>query len=117
MLQTELAINTVSHSLTAHALSLGAATAPLHWSACRDHRFRLEATNEWYCDLGELEPLLRQHMPPAAEGAGARRVLLPGCGNSELGPQMAAAGFGHVTCVDYVAGVIDKMQELYGCAN
>ena len=40
---------------------------------------------------------------------------MPGCGNSDLGPQIAAAGFGRVTNVDYISVVIKNMQEKYGC--
>ena len=58
--------------------------------------------------------VLHVSMPGAARGPAS--VLVPGCGNSALGPQLAAAGYGLITCVDYVPGVIEDMAQLHGCA-
>ena len=85
---------------------------------CREHRFKLEESKDWYCDLADLEPTLQRCCKRdghQAAGGATARILLPGCGNSALGPQIAAAGFGQVTNVDYVSAVIKDMQAKHGC--
>ena len=42
------------------------------------------------------------------------RVLHPGCGNSVLGCQLAAAGYAEVVNTDLAANVIDAMRARYG---
>ena len=71
-----------------------------------------------YCQLATLEPLLQRYCPAGGGSVpGSHRILMPGCGNSDLGPQIAAAGFGRVTNVDYVSGVIQSMREKHGCEH
>ena len=86
----------------------------------REHRFKQESDKDWYCELDTLLPLLQRYCPIGAVAAATgeagtrRRILMPGCGNSDLGPQIAAAGYGRVTNVDYVSGVIQSMEEKHG---
>eukprot|EP00656_Telonema_subtile_P003380 TRINITY_DN11546_c0_g1_i1.p1 TRINITY_DN11546_c0_g1~~TRINITY_DN11546_c0_g1_i1.p1 ORF type:complete len:258 (+),score=49.68 TRINITY_DN11546_c0_g1_i1:135-908(+) len=75
-----------------------------------DSRFEEEEHKEWLCSYEELEPVLT----PALQSATASpRILLVGCGNSSLGPDLYASGWKDITCTDYSPTVISAMRNKY----
>ena len=64
---------------------------------------------EWYSEWAQLRPLLRAAVGAYAPGAAAAtddrpaggRVLVVGCGNSELSAQMYDDGFVDITNIDF----------------
>ena len=61
---------------------------------------------EWYSEWAQLRPLLRAAVgateaPADAAAAPGGRVLVVGCGNSELSAQMYDDGFTDITNIDF----------------
>jgi SAM-dependent methyltransferase len=76
-----------------------------YWS----QRFQQEETFEWLMPWSVLEPPLRTlNLLPLDPTA---RILNLGCGNSDLPLDLYRSGHHHVTSVDFVASVIDRMKE------
>ena len=62
---------------------------------------------EWYGDYGTLSPLIQKQCTPDS------RILIVGCGNSDLSASMYKSGFKNITNIDFSALVIAEMQEKY----
>ncbi|RHY34880.1 hypothetical protein DYB32_002406 [Aphanomyces invadans] len=66
---------------------------------------RQEKAFEWYGEYSTLRPALHKIVKPRD------RVLVVGCGNSDLSPDWANDGYLHVTSMDFSALVIDEMKH------
>ncbi|CAN0208736.1 unnamed protein product, partial [Phaeothamnion confervicola] len=64
-----------------------------------------EEVFEWYHPWPNLAPSLSRYL------ATTDRVLLCGCGNSDMGAEMCADGYEHVTGADISRVVIDQMSD------
>ena len=62
---------------------------------------------EWYSEWAQLRPLLRAAVgadaqpPPPGRAAHGGRLLVVGCGNSELSAQMYDDGFTDIVNIDF----------------
>lgn len=84
-------------------------SSPEYWEAgYRDGT----AQREWYVSAEECEPLLLPLLPAGKES----RILVLGCGESETGPRLYAAGHHACVSVDISASVIKKMRDQYATA-
>ncbi|CAK4680116.1 hypothetical protein LEN26_013926 [Aphanomyces euteiches] len=68
---------------------------------------RQEKAFEWYGDYAALRPWLHKTVKPS------ERVLVVGCGNSDLTPKWAQDGYLNITSMDFSALVIDEMKHKY----
>ncbi|KAG0368837.1 S-adenosyl-L-methionine-dependent methyltransferase [Gamsiella multidivaricata] len=76
-----------------------------YWS----QRFDREASFEWLMPWTVLGPhLLALDLLPRDPSA---RILNLGCGNSDLPLDLYRAGYQHVTSVDFVGSVVNRMRE------
>ena len=69
-----------------------------------DYRFATEPSYEWLSSYAAFAPVVRRLVATDA------RVLLVGCGNSELTTDLAADGYTQLTSSDYSAAVIERMR-------
>lgn len=73
-------------------------------------RFKEEEHKEWLAGYDELRPSLEPVLEAVRQQAGRDpKILLVGCGNSLLGPELFDAGFRDVVSTDYAASVIRAM--------
>eukprot|EP00658_Telonema_sp_P-2_P063756 TRINITY_DN5253_c0_g2_i2.p1 TRINITY_DN5253_c0_g2~~TRINITY_DN5253_c0_g2_i2.p1 ORF type:complete len:254 (-),score=62.85 TRINITY_DN5253_c0_g2_i2:404-1165(-) len=76
-----------------------------------EQRFGHEEHKEWLCGYDQIASVLN----PVLESVGAApSILLVGCGNSSLGPDLYDAGFHDITNTDYASSVITAMSERFG---
>jgi SAM-dependent methyltransferase len=68
-----------------------------------------EACYDWYQDYNGLKEYLVPFLPAGAE----REILIPGCGNSMLGPELYNQGHVNITNVDISAVVVNQMTDLH----
>ncbi|XP_038614395.1 eEF1A lysine and N-terminal methyltransferase [Tachyglossus aculeatus] len=68
-------------------------------------RQRGPAAFEWYGSYGQLAALLHKYLRPSD------RVLVVGCGNSELSEQLYDVGFQDIVNIDISEVVIEQMKE------
>jgi SAM-dependent methyltransferase len=67
---------------------------------------------EWYAEAEPVVPhVLAAAKQLSASSSPSPRILVPGCGNSDLSEKLHKAGLRDVTSVDFDAGVIDSMRE------
>ena len=88
-----------------------------------DQRYANEDKYEWYLSYAQFKGQLLPHLSvadyptPAADEArrprSSLRVLVVGCGNSELSKQLFDDGFTDLHSIDYSEVVIDKMNQTY----
>lgn len=64
---------------------------------------------DWYQDFSTLEPLLM----PFLSTRPSFEILIAGCGNSRLGPELHDKGFCNLTCIDTSTVVINQMSDRY----
>eukprot|EP00249_Psilotum_nudum_P016861 c26026_g1_i1 orf=235-1395(-) len=64
---------------------------------------------EWYGDWEDLTELLAQHCELVPTKYPPPRILVPGCGNSDLSARMYDAGFKHIVNIDFSKVVIAEM--------
>ncbi|XP_038988846.1 EEF1A lysine methyltransferase 4 [Phoenix dactylifera] len=92
---------TVGASSTAGAHAYG---DPAYW----DQRYRQDpGPFDWYQKYKTLAPLLDLYLRRS------HRLLLVGCGNSELGEHMIADGYQDVVNIDISSVVVEAMQKKY----
>ncbi|KAJ8904803.1 hypothetical protein NDN08_001318 [Rhodosorus marinus] len=72
-----------------------------------DDRFDSEKHYDWLVSFPDVEKTIRMYVKPND------RILVVGCGNSELSFQLYEAGFRSITSIDYSDVVISKMQKQY----
>ena len=72
-----------------------------YWEA----RFREEEEYEWLVDYSKC----RTQLLEVTGTPGSQRILLIGCGNSNLGFDMWKDGFCNVDCIDYAQSVIERI--------
>lgn len=75
-----------------------------------EERFADEEHKEWLGSFQELEPVLTPVLQSAVDSP---RILLVGCGNSSLGPDLCDAGWSAITSTDYSSTVIAAMSSKY----
>uniref|UniRef100_A0A2P2KBI5 Methyltransferase-like protein 13 isoform X1 n=1 Tax=Rhizophora mucronata TaxID=61149 RepID=A0A2P2KBI5_RHIMU len=75
---------------------------PRYW----DERFSDEEHYEWCKDYSHFRHLFLYHIPLNSS------VLELGCGNSQLSEEMHKDGITDITCIDWSAVVVEKMQKL-----
>ena len=88
-----------------------------------DQRYANEDKYEWYLSYGQFKSQLLPHLQvadyPAPSNDDTRparssvRLLVVGCGNSELSKQLFDDGFSDVVSIDYSEVVIEKMNQTY----
>ena len=88
-----------------------------------DQRYANEDKYEWYLSYAQFKGQLLPHLnvadypTPAADDTrrprSSLRVLVVGCGNSELSKQLFDDGFTGVESIDYSEVVVDKMNQTY----
>ena len=78
-----------------------------------DTRFEGEEQFEWLQVWEAYGPSLLEVLKRAITKEREPRVLVIGCGNSDLGAQLYKEGWTDITNVDFSAGVISKMQVKY----
>jgi SAM-dependent methyltransferase len=78
-------------------------TTKAYW----DYRFRREESYDWLAKWGDIRDMVLEEVPPAKFG----RVLVLGCGNSDMSEGMSGDGYGHVTSTDISEVVIERMRE------
>ncbi|KAF0720613.1 Aste57867_170 [Aphanomyces stellatus] len=66
---------------------------------------RQEKAFEWYGEYSTLRPALHKSVKPSD------RILVVGCGNSDLSPEWAQDGFTKITSMDFSALVIEEMRQ------
>src|SRR5437762_638991 len=66
---------------------------------------RERSTYEWFKGYEDLNHILTKYVRFEDE------ILMAGCGNSNLGPEMYAEGFCHITNIDFAASVIEFMSQ------
>lgn len=66
---------------------------------------RSEKTFEWYGEYDELSSVLQKYVRPAD------KILIIGCGNSNIGSGLYDAGCHEVTNIDISEGVISEMKR------
>ncbi|KAI8601491.1 hypothetical protein EDD21DRAFT_374338 [Dissophora ornata] len=72
-------------------------------------RFEHEPSFEWLMPWSVLEPRMRElNVIPTDHSA---KILNLGCGNSDLPLDLYHSGYRHVTSVDFVGPVVDRMRE------
>lgn len=74
---------------------------PHYWN----ERFSKEEHYEWFKDYSHFRHLIQAHIPPTSS------VLELGCGNSQLCEEMYRDGITEVTCIDFSAVAVEKMQK------
>ncbi|KAF9584718.1 hypothetical protein BGW38_005442 [Lunasporangiospora selenospora] len=79
---------------------------PGYWS----DRFEHEQTFEWLMPWSVLEPHMRA-LSLLPQDMDSTRILNLGCGNSTLPLDLHQAGYHHVTSVDFVGSVVQRMKE------
>ncbi|KAF9430996.1 hypothetical protein BGZ76_000629 [Entomortierella beljakovae] len=77
-----------------------------YWS----QRFDNEQSFEWLMPWSVLEPYMRENNLLLPKNS-SDKILNLGCGNSNLPLDLYFAGYHHVTSVDFVASVVDRMRE------
>lgn len=81
--------------------------SPSFW----DERYAAQdgSSFDWYTDYAALKPYLLPFLSthPAFE------ILIAGCGNSRLGPELHDNGFVNLTCIDTSTVVINQMSDRY----
>lgn len=77
-----------------------------------DKRYEKEEfAYDWYMSYGDIREYL---LKDALEGMPPKeniKVLIVGCGTSDVGINMVSDGFGNITCIDYSEVAIRKMSE------
>ncbi|RHY37033.1 hypothetical protein DYB38_008362 [Aphanomyces astaci] len=66
---------------------------------------RQEKAFEWYGEYSALRPALHKSVKPSD------RILVVGCGNSDLSPDWTKDGYPHVTSMDFSELAIDEMRH------
>lgn len=67
---------------------------------------------EWYGDYADFAQLLAQHCGMASPVPDAPlKILVPGCGNSELSARLYDVGFTHIVNIDFSKKVIVEMLK------
>lgn len=76
-----------------------------------DERYEQESEEffDWYAGYSELQGVLTEHCPPSLD----TRVLMVGCGNSQLSSQMCEAGYKRIANIDISEPAIAKMRKAY----
>ena len=65
---------------------------------------------DWYLDFHDIS----KHLSPYLDGIGASaEIFIPGCGSSPIGPRLYEMGFPNITCVDWSAVLIQRLQDQY----
>ena len=70
------------------------------------------ATFDWHCDLSHLREHLKPHLRK-----GIRRILIIGCGNSQLPAHLWDAGFHSITALDICAITVRRMVSKFKSAR
>ena len=85
-----------------------------------DNRYSSTSTNdnkeafEWLLNYSDIRHLLsRKYCGNAVAQAKKCRVLIAGCGTSQVGEAMLSDGFQDITNIDFSSIVIDQMKEKY----
>ena len=69
---------------------------------------------EWLLNYSDIRHLLsRKYCGNAVAQAKSCRVLIAGCGTSQVGEAMLSDGFQDITNIDFSSIVIDQMKEKY----
>ena len=69
---------------------------------------------EWLLNYSDIRHLLsRKYCGNAVAQAKRCRVLIAGCGTSQVGEAMLSDGFQDITNIDFSSIVIDQMKEKY----
>ncbi|ORZ28103.1 hypothetical protein BCR41DRAFT_298705, partial [Lobosporangium transversale] len=72
-------------------------------------RFDQEPSFEWLMSWDALEPYMqRLDLLPKDHSV---KILNLGCGNSDLPLDLYRLGYHHVTSIDYVRSVVDRMRQ------
>jgi len=83
---------------------------PTFWES----RFReQEGMFDWYATFSELSAVFNEFCPPND----SLRLLMVGCGNSELSAQMHAAGYHQITNIDIAPAAVEKMSQSFADLN
>ncbi|EAR89985.1 S-adenosylmethionine-dependent methyltransferase (macronuclear) [Tetrahymena thermophila SB210] len=72
-----------------------------------DFRFTKEQKYEWLASYQDIKDVLSQHVKKSD------KILLVGCGNSQLGPEMTQDGYENVISSDFSVTVIKNMSEKF----
>lgn len=64
-------------------------------------------TFEWLEKYDSIKPFIEENIKPE------EKILMPGCGNSTLGPDMYNDGYKNIHNFDFSPIVIDQMKERY----
>jgi len=70
-----------------------------------EERFSHESSYEWLTGFEELQPILTSHIHRND------RILVVGCGNSELSGDLYRAGYEDITNIDFSSTVIQRQRE------
>eukprot|EP00250_Pteridium_aquilinum_P008175 c17737_g1_i1 orf=280-2520(-) len=78
-----------------------------------DNFFKMRDGNpfEWYGELPDFAELFAQHCGMANSADGSLRILIPGCGNSELSARLYDVGFKNIVNIDFSKKVIAEMLK------
>eukprot|EP01033_Poteriospumella_lacustris_P000825 gene825-588_t len=80
--------------------------SPSYW----DERYAADdKCYDWYQDYSTL----RDHLAPYLSPEGEFEILIPGCGNANLGADLYDAGFLNITNIDISTVVINQMTDLH----
>lgn len=75
-----------------------------------DERYSLhEDSYDWYQDFSSLEEYIVPHLKRTADF----EILIPGCGNSNLGASIYDQGYVNITNIDSSQVVISRCQDVY----
>jgi 2-polyprenyl-3-methyl-5-hydroxy-6-metoxy-1,4-benzoquinol methylase len=77
-----------------------------------EERYRTDPASEYdwlSLDWPQLEEYLTPWMPQGLDS----KILMLGCGNSKLSPQMHHAGYTQIVNVDFAESCINSMRSLY----
>ncbi|KAK8790051.1 hypothetical protein WA158_006831 [Blastocystis sp. Blastoise] len=69
----------------------------------------MEDSFDWYGDWEDMKEIISPYM------SRQHKILMVGCGNSNLSEQLYKAGYHNITNIDYSEVVIQKMEEQYEC--
>ena len=87
-----------------------AAQADYGSAAYWDERYAADEKHyDWYAGYATLSP----HLAPYLKDVPDYEILIPGCGNSELGAALYDEGYLNVTNIDVSTVVISQMDTLY----
>ncbi|KAL0484705.1 EF1a methyl transferase [Acrasis kona] len=74
-----------------------------------DSRYTHEESYDWLHTYDDIKPFIE-----SSKMEHQMRVLVPGCGNSELSNDLYNEGYTNITSIDYSSVVVDAMNKKYG---